>query len=181
MACADSNRDESDRRAVAAALDHWPRLHGFAAAITKDSTRADDLCQTAYLRLLERANTIDFDRPVLPLLLTIVQREAASEARRARPQPLPADDGERGTALVADSGGEPSELAEIAERRVDIRTALETLPDSWRAALYLKDGLGCSYREIGEVIDASSDTVRTMLHRARRRLRALWTERTARQ
>ncbi|MCA8961441.1 MAG: sigma-70 family RNA polymerase sigma factor [Planctomycetes bacterium] len=155
------------------AIQHWPRVFGFAVSLTRDRTQAEDLCQEAYLRLLNRPADLDRTRSVLPFLLTIVRNLFISEARRRRPVRLEATGDASGRDVEpVDERAEDPEVAAIRREESDgLHAALEQLPESWRAALYLKDGLGLSYREIGDVIDASTDTVRTMLHRARQRLR----------
>ncbi|MFQ5654406.1 MAG: RNA polymerase sigma factor, partial [Planctomycetota bacterium] len=67
---------------------------------------------------------------------------------------------------------------EETTRREEIATveaALAQLSPLWRAILYLRDGLGLSYREVAEVLDRSEDVVRVTLHRARLRIRAALT------
>ncbi len=155
------------------ALDHWPKVFGFAQSLTKDRSKAEDFCQEAFLRLLDRVDSIDMTRSVLPLLLTIVRNLVVSDARRHRPESWDASihpDPEDARAV------DPAVEAERRESAMSVRVALGRLPDNWRAALYLKDGLGLSYAEIAEIIDVSVDTVRTMLHRARQRLRQLLPE-----
>lgn len=173
-----SSKMAPPRGEIARALEHWSRVLGFARSLVGEPALAEDLCQEAYLRLMERADRIDFERSVLPLLLTIVRNLAVSEFRRERPGSLPGN--EDGDFDVQDEKAEdPAQLASRAESHSTLRDALGCLPKNWRAALYLKDGLSFSYRQIGEIIESSEDTVRTMLHRARQRLRQLLSERKA--
>ncbi|MEM7166497.1 MAG: sigma-70 family RNA polymerase sigma factor [Planctomycetota bacterium] len=170
-----SSPDSVVREAFARALEDWPRVYGFASTLVRDSASAEDLCQGAYTRLLERAATVDCSRSLLPLLLKIVRNLAVSEYRRRRPESL----ADPAAGLVDAQADDPSVVAERHERSATLHDALERLPGNWGAAVYLKDGLAFSYREIGEVLEASEDTVRTMLHRARLRLSTLLSERTA--
>ncbi len=144
----------------------WPQAWGLAAAITGDRHAAEDLAQEAILRLLSTRSAIDFSRPLRPLLLTIVRRLALDHtAKRSRkPQSL-AD----ATTEAMDPA--PDESARRRERKKLLLDALDELPPVWRAVLWLRDGLGDSYAQIGEILEITTDVVRTTLHRARRRLR----------
>ncbi len=144
----------------------WPQAWGLAAAITGDRHAAEDLAQEAILKLLSTRSTIDFDRPLRPLLLTIVRRLALDHAgkRLRRPQALSNESME----AMDDS---PDEPAQRHERRRLLLDALDELPPVWRAVLWLRDGVGDSYAQIGEILEITTDVVRTTLHRARRRLR----------
>ena len=79
-----------------------------------------------------------------------------------------------GGASFADaSSPDPAAEVQARERRERLREALDTLSPTWRATLYLRDGLSLSYRQIAEVLERSEDVVRVTLHRARLRLREL--------
>jgi RNA polymerase sigma-70 factor, ECF subfamily len=53
----------------------------------------------------------------------------------------------------------------------EIRAALDSLPIGFRAAIYLVDGEGYSYRDAAEMIGVPIGTVMSRLHRARKRVR----------
>jgi len=53
----------------------------------------------------------------------------------------------------------------------EIRAALDELPLGFRAAIYLVDGEGYSYRDAAEMIGVPIGTVMSRLHRARKRVR----------
>ena len=163
-------------------LGYWSQVYGFARAICGDAVGAEDLCQEAYLRLHERRESIDFGRPVLPLLLTIVRRLAISERRRRRPLTGGAveEDGAAVWEPLAPEESDPARRAEVVDDCRQLGEALARLAPKWRAALFLRDGLALSYAEIADVIEASVDSVRTTLHRARQRLRELLSERSRR-
>ncbi len=150
--------------AISRSLEYWPKVYGFAVSLTRDAGNAEDLCQEAYTRLIDKAASIDLEASLLPLLLTIVRNLFISEKRRKKSSPLDSHAEE----LIDLKADDP---ALVVEHKLDLRDALNQLPDRWRAALYMKDGLGFSYREIAQVIDSTTDSVRVMLHRARKRLR----------
>lgn len=145
----------------------WPQVWGLAAAITGDRHAAEDLAQDAILKLLSTKSAIDFDRPLRPLLLTIVRRLALDHAAGRPRGALPLIEGDPEA-----PENSPDEFARRRERKKLLWEALEDLPPVWRAVLWLRDGLGDSYAQIAEILEITTDVVRTTLHRARRRLRA---------
>ena len=153
------------------ALQHWQEVFGYAYSLTCDRAHAEDLCQEAYLRLFGMKRLRDGAGSLLPLLLTIVRNLVCTEARS--PAAISLDDVEGAVELVDASTPTPSETALLNESREEVRAALAQLSSSWRAVLYLRDGLGLSYREISAVEGGSEDTVRVTLHRARQRLRVI--------
>ena len=79
-------------------------------------------------------------------------------------------EGHLGAGEPVDSA-DPALRAEVREQRERLHAALAGLDATWRAVLYLRDGLSLSYREVGEALGKSEDVVRVTLHRARRRVR----------
>jgi RNA polymerase sigma-70 factor, ECF subfamily len=71
----------------------------------------------------------------------------------------------------------PSAEEEVLNRfsESEVRAALAELPVGFRAAIYLVDGEGYSYRDAAEMIGVPIGTVMSRLHRARKRVREqLW-------
>jgi RNA polymerase sigma-70 factor (ECF subfamily) len=91
------------------------------------------------------------------------------EARRRQRRPtteLP-DDTERipGTAPTPDEAAAADTLPEY------LQEALMELPIDYRSAVVLCDVVGLSYNEIADIFDLPVGTVRSRIHRGRRRLR----------
>ena len=53
------------------------------------------------------------------------------------------------------------------ERQQIVRREIAALPEIHRAIILLKDIQGCSYEEIGRILDITPGTVKSRLHRAR--------------
>jgi RNA polymerase sigma-70 factor (ECF subfamily) len=62
------------------------------------------------------------------------------------------------------------------EERDAVRRCMEELPDLYRCVLYLDYWLGYSVEEIGELLGAPANTVKSYLRRARRRLHEILNE-----
>lgn len=152
----------------------WPRLFGFALQLSHDRQEAEDLCQEACLRVLRSDRRIDPDRPLLPLLMTVVRNLHRSRLRSPDPP-------ESGWDLDVEDAASPPphRAAEMGERFALVEQALRRMNPTWRAALYLADGLSLSYAEIADILDKTEDVVRVTLHRARARVRVLLRSRLA--
>jgi len=71
--------------------------------------------------------------------------------------------------------GLPSAEDEVLATLPDaaIVTAMNTLPEPFRMAVYLADVEGLKYKEIAEIMDIPHGTVMSRLHRGRRQLRSI--------
>ena len=152
------------------ALDLWPPLFGFAVQLVRDRARAEDLCQEAYLRLFGMDRDVDASRPLRPLLFCIVRNLVRSELRRERGAPF---DDVIVPDSVDDASVDPLTLVGSAEESARVDAALSRMPATWRAALYLRDGLDLSYAEVADILDKTEDVIRVTLHRARLRVRVM--------
>ena len=77
---------------------------------------------------------------------------------------------------LIDSMPLPEEEMEQRERQKRLRTAIETLPERFRAVVMLRYTEGITYKEIGERLHMPSNTARTYFQRARPLLRRALTE-----
>jgi len=71
----------------------------------------------------------------------------------------------------------PEEEFELQERQHLILDMLQKLPEDQRAALLLREQEQLSYREIGQVLNASESKVKVDIFRARTALREQWSRR----
>ena len=154
------------------AIEHWSEAYGLAMTITRNAARAEELCQEAFVRLGTMRRDPDLTRPVRELLLTIVRNLALSDRRRAPQESLDAVMAD-GHTIPDPAASDPAEQADRREQQATVQAALDQLNPTWRAMLYLRDGLSLSYRQIAEILEKSEDVVRVTLHRARHRVREI--------
>jgi RNA polymerase sigma-70 factor (ECF subfamily) len=72
---------------------------------------------------------------------------------------------------LSDTAASPAEQMATEERAVEVRKAIESLPDDLRTPLILSEYEGLSHAEIGAVLSCSAKAVETRLYRARNHLR----------
>ncbi len=70
-----------------------------------------------------------------------------------------------------DPYGTPADELERREDATQICLALDALSEEHQAILALRGGDGCDYETIAETLELTAGTVRSRLHRARRKLR----------
>ena len=80
------------------------------------------------------------------------------------------DDGEEMELPLPDEGNSPEELLERKLTRESVYQGLQTLSEEQRTILLLREIQGMSYEEIADVLHLDSGTVRSRIHRARKKL-----------
>jgi RNA polymerase sigma-70 factor (ECF subfamily) len=142
-----------------------PRVYTFFHRAFRDSSIADDLVQTTFLKVHRARNTYDSARPLLPWLFTIAAAVRNDELRRRY----------RAAASVEADAGDPASPPDPVERRETadaVRAALARLPESQRVVLHLHRYEGLSFEEIAAILDTSCGAVRVRACRAYERLRS---------
>src|ERR687895_287760 len=151
--------------------EHRARLRSVAYRMLGSVSEADDAVQETWLRL-SRSDTSDVEN-LGGWLTTVVGRvclDMLRSRRTRREEPLDdrvadgdADDPER-RALLADSVG------------LALLVVLEALTPPERVAFVLHDMFAVPFDEIARIVDRSPDAARQLASRARRRVRAGYTE-----
>lgn len=142
---------------------HSRRLLAIARAIVGHRASPEDVVQQAFMNLYQHRDRYDWQEPGGLLRRTVVN-EALRILRQPRMAVLPDDAGPRDD---ADSPG--SQMVEN-ETVVQVRRAIDRLPENFRAALVLCEYEKMSYAQIAETLGASIPQVKTWIHRGRRQL-----------
>ena len=150
------------------------RIRAFVHGRLRDSGRAEDVAQEAFLSALRRMRATDSDIAFKPWLFEIARNAAIDVYRRdSRTEEVPVDDA--ALASQSDRGrlvGPPAPETEVfARERLELLSgAFDELPETHHRALVMRELEGRSYREIGERLQLTSSAVESTLFRARRRL-----------
>lgn len=154
---------------------HGASVYRLALNQMRSPHDAEDVSQDVFLRLL-RDKTDFVDDGHLKAWLLRVTINRCLEIRRSawRRRAVTGADEEWATLeSVADrdpaDDPEARALADLAKSPV--WKAMQQLPEAWRLAVHLHHVEGCSTEEIAQLTHCKAATVRTRLHRARKKLR----------
>lgn len=145
---------------------HQDRLWAVAVRTLGDREEAADALQDALVSAYRRAATYRGDAAVTTWLHRIVVNACLDRVRRRAA---------RRTDPLHEHGdpAEPRDEHASTETRVDVRAALDTLPEHQRVALVLVDMQGLSVAEAAAVLQVAEGTVKSRCARGRAALALL--------
>jgi RNA polymerase sigma-70 factor (ECF subfamily) len=155
-----------------AALEHIDALYGYAMALTRDTTEAEDLVQETYVRATAAANRPDSNSNLKGWLFVIMRNAWLNQVRHQNSGPRFIDL-ENTEQNIGQEQENPHVVYLRKLEREQVREAIEHLPDAYREIVVLRDIEGFTYQEIATVLECPAGTVMSRLGRARGRLRKL--------
>ena len=155
-------------------------LYRYLVRYLGDPTQADDVLQNTFLQVHAKGGLYQDGRPVRPWLYAIATHQAVNALRRAGRQAAVSLDqrleaGEPGALIDLLVDEEPSPLEELQEeeRWQWVRDSVARLPELSQQTLILAYYQGLKYHEIAEVLGIPVGTVKSRLHSAIAKLRAM--------
>jgi RNA polymerase sigma-70 factor (ECF subfamily) len=165
---------------------HQRSLINFFYHLSWDRQVAEDCAQEVFLRLHAHLGTYEPQAKFTTFLYRIARnlwidrlrseasrggRPVSLEARAASGEERPLGDRERAP------GHTHVEILARQETQEALREAIESLPDEQKTVLILSEIQGLKYQEIGAILDIPVGTVKSRMHTAMERLKALLKER----
>ncbi len=156
--------------------EHQHRVYGFATYYLGNPSEAEDVTQEVLLRLWRSLEQVD-PATAGAWLMRVTRNACLDSLRSRRSRGKLFVDGLDGPAVVATSREDDPEQA---LRRRDLEQALlralANEAEPYRTIALLREVQEMSYQEIAEVTALPLNTVKTYLHRVRRRLRGALAE-----
>jgi RNA polymerase sigma-70 factor (ECF subfamily) len=144
-----------------------PRLRRYARALTRDSSRADDLVQSCLTRAIGNAHLWQAGTDLRAWLFTILHNQHVNDIRRSVREGVSVAMDEVAPVLsIAPNAGAALELR-------DLERAIATLPEEQRQVILLVGLEGMRYEEVATILGVPIGTVRSRLSRGRETLRKL--------
>lgn len=143
---------------------HTPRLLGFVTRLlARSHDDAEDVVQETWIRACKNLESFRWDSAFSTWLLGIGLNVVRDVLRRnAR------------TRTITDENLPESSVPVLKhEDRIDLERSIKSLPDDYRLVLVLHDVEGMKHREIAHKLDMPEGTSKTLLSKARKKLRVL--------
>ncbi len=139
------------------------------------AAEAEDVAQDAMLRVHHALRSFRGDSRFGTWIYRIGFNRALNAKQRARFRVPHISDEALATMPSAEHGAD--DLLQEKRRKRAVLECVGTLPEVYQSALRLHYWLGASMREISTLLDAPENTIKSYLHRARRLLHSMLTER----
>jgi RNA polymerase sigma-70 factor, ECF subfamily len=162
-------------------------LFGYLRRYLGDPHLADDVFQTTFVQVFQKAAQYEPGRPVRPWLYAIATNQAIDALRRLNRHPAvslesvetEAEGERRGLVeLLEAREADPFENVDAAETRELVRGCLDRLPDYLRQVVLMAYYQGLKYQEIADALAIPLGTVKSRLHAALMKLNEAWAELT---
>jgi RNA polymerase sigma-70 factor (ECF subfamily) len=148
-----------------------------AYMIVYDRPLAEDVVQTAFIKVAERIQQFDGERPFAPWFFRIVVNDALKLAKKQKRQVSLEEQPDQPTAQLAkwlvDPGLQPQQVVEQKETRQIILKAIQSLPPGQRAVIVMRYFLDMSMGDMSTEMRRPLSTIKWWLRDARKRLRGL--------
>ncbi len=137
-----------------------------------DPYEAEDAAQETFLRAYKALKTFDRKRSFSTWLLSIAAHYCIDQLRRKRMNKTYFEDSEY--LEIPDPGPNPEASFSESEQQKRIRSLLDVLSETDRAAVIMFYWYEFSYEEIANALGLSSSAVKSRMHRARLQLANTW-------
>jgi len=159
-----------DREAFTTLVVRYQRaVYNAAFWILRKHEDANDISQTVFLKVAERAGEYDPRFKFFSWIYRIAVNESLNLQRRHRHEEELDDDID----VAGDEGAGPERQASAVELSRDLRRAMMSLSTNDRLVLTLRHFSECSYEDMALILEIDEKTVKSRLFEARRRLRGM--------
>lgn len=145
-------------------------VYGVNLSILKDEAEAEDATQKTFIKAWKNLEKYDMDRKFSTWLFTVGSNISKNIVRKQNRWSFIEK-----MSLVSEND-DPQDKIEKEKRRKGIREALFDLEPKYRAPLIMRFWGELSYDEISEILDVPQGTIKTRLHRGKKKLKAVYQE-----
>lgn len=159
-------------------VDRFKRpIYSVLMRLVNDSGLAEDLTQETFIKAFRFLSSYDQERRLASWLFRIAHNTALDHLRRKRPATvtLETEDQDEGSLMAVledETVARPERAAEGKQQVRHLEAALAELSLDEREIILLRFSEGLSYQEIADVTGVAMGSVKTHIHRGRKRLAA---------
>ena len=144
---------------------HQSQVRNFLRKLTRDETLADDLAQDCFLHVWDKIHTYSGTGSFIGWVLKVAYTTFLQSKRKSKRY-----------REILEQAGHEADRAPVAgqntpETELDLDTLLAELNEQERAIMIFSYACGLSHREISEATDLPAGTVKSIIHRAKERIR----------
>ena len=142
---------------------HQSQVRNFLRRLSRDDTLADDLAQDCFLHAWEKMHTYSGSGSFIGWLMKIAYTTFLQAKRKSK----------RYNEVLEQAGTEMKAVtAGAGEDTLDLEKLLGAMDEQERIIMVFSYACGLSHREISEVTDLPTGTVKSIIHRAKEKIRA---------
>jgi RNA polymerase sigma-70 factor (ECF subfamily) len=150
------------------------RVYALCLRMVSDPFEAEDLAQEAFLQLFRKIHTFRGESAFSSWLHRLTANVVLMSFRKKKAHLTSLDEICR---TNDDDSGQKLEIGEVDVRlagmfdRVNLQTAIDSLPEGYKRMFLLHDLHGYEHNEIAEILACSVGNSKSQVHKARKRLR----------
>ena len=153
---------------------HQNRVYGIALRMMNNEEDALDVTQEIFLKAYQKISKFNFKSAFSTWLYKLAMNSCIDALRKRKTaKTTPITDSSLKDAIIQVDVNTPEDHAILNDRERQVWEALDSLKEKERAIIILKDMEGLSYKEIAEVFKCSLGRVKSRLHEARQKLKAI--------
>ena len=140
-------------------------MRNFLRKLTRDETLADDLAQDCFLHVWDKIHTYSGSGSFIGWMLKVAYTTFLQSKRKSK----------RYREIVEQAGHEADRVArtvqDAPETELDLETLMAALNEQERVIMIFSYACGLSHREISEATELPAGTVKSIIHRAKEKIR----------
>ncbi len=152
-------------------LVHYTHMYRVALSIVKNTDEAQDITQEAVMHLWEKRARFETIENPQAFCATVVRRLCIDHFRSSPPENDNID-----AQLNISEENDSNDIYESKDTLSLVMKLITTLPANQQQVLRLRSFGGCSIEEIEQITGLSNVNIRTLLSRARRQLKKLYSK-----
>ena len=152
---------------------HEKGIYNLCLRMLGDEQDALDATQESFFKAFRSLSSFRGESRFSTWLYRLAGNICLDMLRRRPAAPILSMDDDDAPLFLADDSPSPQDLLERREIHRAVGEALAALPPEFRQAVILRDVNGLSYEEIADVTGLEAGTVKSRIHRARKKLAAV--------